>query len=111
MYITAPNVMMHSHVHTYPCVEYISYTLLLLSGTAPITNRVAMVKVNELECGVRYTIVAGGTLNGDLVGPRSSYGAIAIPACLGEQSDEGEGKIRIYVYFSQIVKIVNVHKM
>ena len=33
----------------------------------------ATVIVNGLECGVTYTIIAGGTLNGDLVGPRSSH--------------------------------------
>ena len=44
------------------------------SGTAPITNGIATVTVNGLECGVTYTIIAGGTLNGDLVGPRSSHG-------------------------------------
>ena len=32
--------------------------------------------VSELECGVVYTITAGGTLNGDLVEPRSSYGNV-----------------------------------
>ena len=47
-----------------------------MSGSAPITNGTATVTVNGLECGVTYTIIAGGTLNGDLVGPGSSHGNI-----------------------------------
>ena len=47
------------------------------SGTAPITNGIAIVTVNGLECGVTYTIIAGGILNnGDLMGPRSSHGNV-----------------------------------
>ena len=41
----------------------------------------ATVTINGLECGVTYTITAGGTLNGDLVGPRSSYGTITAHPC------------------------------
>ena len=36
----------------------------------------ATVPVNRLKCGVTYTIIAGGTLNGNLVGPRSLHGTI-----------------------------------
>ena len=36
------------------------------SGTAPIINGMATVTVYGLQCGVTYTIIAGGTLNGDL---------------------------------------------
>ena len=55
--------------------------MLLYSGTAPIINRMAIVIVNGLQCGVTYTIIAGGTLNGDLVGPRSSHGNITTGPC------------------------------
>ena len=41
----------------------------------------ATVTVNELECGVNYTITAGGTLDRDLVGPRSSHGTVATNPC------------------------------
>ena len=41
----------------------------------------AIVAVNGLDCEVTYTIIAGGTLNGDLVGPRSSHGAITAGPC------------------------------
>ena len=41
----------------------------------------ATVTVNGLECGVTYNITAGGTLNGELVGPRSSHGSITAGPC------------------------------
>ena len=41
----------------------------------------ATVTVNGLECRVTYTITAGGTLNGDLVGPRSSHGTVTAGPC------------------------------
>ena len=37
--------------------------------------------LSGLTCEVTYTIIAGGTLNGDLVGPRSSYEPITIGPC------------------------------
>ena len=52
-----------------------------ISGTAPRTNRVATVTINNLQCGATYTIIAGGTLNGNLVGPRSSHGNITTDPC------------------------------
>jgi len=55
--------------------------LLQLSGAAPISNGVAAVTVNGLECEVTYTITAGGTLNGRSVGPRSSYGTVTAGSC------------------------------
>jgi len=42
---------------------------------------VAIVTVNGLQCEVTYTVTAGGTLNGDLVGLRSSYGTITAGPC------------------------------
>jgi len=50
-------------------------------GTAPIINESATVAINGLECEVTYTIIAGGTLNGDLVGPRSSYETFTAGQC------------------------------
>ena len=41
----------------------------------------AVVRVNGLECGTNYTVIAGGTLNGDLVGSRSSHGTITTNPC------------------------------
>ena len=49
---------------------------------ATITNGMAIVTVDELDCEVTYDIIAGGTLNGDLVGPRSSHGTITSGPCL-----------------------------
>ena len=62
-------------------VHSILYFTLKFLGTAPITNGIAIVTVNGLECGVTYSIIAGGTLNGDLVGPRSSHGNINMGPC------------------------------
>ena len=59
-------------IHNYIC---------WILGTAPITNGVAIVTVNGLQCEVTYTVTAGGTLNGDLVGLRSSYGTITAGPC------------------------------
>ena len=56
----------------------------------------ATVTVIGLECGVNYTIIGGGTLNGELVGPRSSHGSIVMPACptVGQRisGSDDEGK-------------------
>ena len=51
------------------------------SGSAAITNGVATVTVIGLKCGTNYTLLAGGTLNGYLVGPRSFLG-ITTKSCL-----------------------------
>ena len=48
---------------------------------APVNNGMATVTIDELECEVTYTITAEGTLNGTLVGPRSSHGTITSGPC------------------------------
>ena len=63
--------------------------VLYISGNASIINGMATVIVNGLECGVTYTIIAGGTLNGNLVGPRSSYG-IVNKTCLAQGRNEDD---------------------
>ena len=50
-------------------------------GTAPIINGMATVVITGLECEVTYTIIAVGTLNGNLVGPSSSYGTVTAGQC------------------------------
>ena len=52
------------------------------NGIAEIVDRMATVTVTGLMCGVTYTIIAGGTVNGTLVGPRSSHGTITAGPCL-----------------------------
>ena len=37
--------------------------------------------VNGLKCGETYTIIAGGIINGALVGPRSPHGNISTNPC------------------------------
>ena len=68
---------------------------LLSSGNASITDETATVTITGLKCGGNYTIIAGGTLNGELVGPRSSHGTIVMPACpidIQRSSDGGKNK-------------------
>ena len=70
--------------HTHECegrTTYHQYKIFTCSGTAPAINGMATVAVDGLECGVAYTIIAGGTLSGDLVGPRLSHGTIATNPC------------------------------
>ena len=54
-----------------------------VSVNAPInvTNGMATVTVSDLQCGVTYTIIAEGTLNGTFVGPESSHGNITAGPC------------------------------
>ena len=60
------------------CSMFLYY---LAIGTASITNHVATVILEGLTCGVVYNIIAGGKLNGDLVGPRSSHGIFTADPC------------------------------
>ena len=79
----------------YPCITkstmivFRSQSVLCISGNASITNGIATVTVNGLECGITYTIIAGGILNGDLVGPRSSQGSITELCLSSEQGSKG----------------------
>ena len=50
-------------------------------GTAPVGNETAGVIVDGLQCEVTYNITAGGILNGDLIGSRSSHGNITAGLC------------------------------
>ena len=67
---------------------------MLSSGNGSIAHDMATVTVTGLKCGVNYTIIAGGTSNGELVGPRSSWGTlfIACPVDVGRISGSDEGK-------------------
>ena len=49
-----------------------------------------MVIVNGLECEAIYIIIAGGTLNGGLLGPRSSYNNLTTSTCPEAQSGEAD---------------------
>ena len=50
-------------------------------GIAPIINEMATVTINGLMCEEEYMIIAGGTLNGQLVGPKSSHGIVTAGSC------------------------------
>ena len=52
----------------------------------------AIVTINGLDCGVTYTIVAGGTYNGSLVGPMSNHGnttGICVSSIPNRNGDRG----------------------
>ena len=50
-------------------------------GNSTITEGIATVVINDLQCGVTYNITAEGMLNETLVGSRSSHGSIAPRPC------------------------------
>ena len=56
-------------------------TDFIILGTANITNGTSTVIINNLVCDVTYSIITGGLLAGDLVGPRSSHGTIISGPC------------------------------
>ena len=64
--------------------------VIILSGKAPVTNGMATVTVDELECNATYTIQAGGKFNGSSLGPRSSHGSITTDICDEEEDDDDE---------------------
>ena len=47
--------------------------------------------IYELDCGVTYTIIAGGIHNGRLVGPLSDHGNITGSCFSSELSKNGDG--------------------
>ena len=78
-------------------------------GMAAITNGMATVTIDGLECEVTYAITAGGTLNGALVGPRSSHGNITSGSCSPPMPTPSvatpsmNGKVEIYTYIHTYV--------
>ena len=60
---------------------YVYMFVYHLSGSAPVTNGTARVTVNKLVCNATYTIIAGGTLNGRLIGPRLWHETINTSLC------------------------------
>ena len=75
---------------------------------AAVTSGMATVTIDGLECEVTYTITAGGTLNGALVGPRSSHGIITSGPCLSDiptpsvATPSMNGKEEICTYMSDV---------
>jgi len=53
-------------------------------GFGVISNDMATVRINNLQCEVTYTIIAGGrdVNTEELIGPRSSHGTITAGPCL-----------------------------
>ena len=54
---------------------------LVILGNASISEGMATVVINDLQCGVTYNITAEGVLNEMLVGSRSSHGSITPKPC------------------------------
>ena len=75
------NFNINTYVRMYIRIYSVLVNIIIIIGTARITNRSATVTVNGLQCGVTYTIITGGTLNGGLVGPRSSHGSVTTGPC------------------------------
>ena len=50
------------------------YIQCLILGTGPVSSSMAIVTIGGLNCGVTYTITAGGRLGGELFGPISTFG-------------------------------------
>ena len=73
---------------------------------AAVTNGLAIVTIDGLECEITYTITAGGTLDGGLVGPRSSHGTITSGSCpagmptpsVATPSMNGKEEINTYIH-------------
>ena len=55
-----------------------------VSGIALITNERATVEISDLQCGIEYTIMAEGMINGALAGPGSSHGNVTVGPCPSE---------------------------
>ena len=73
-------------------------------GIAPITEGMATVTINDLQCGVTYNITAEGMLNETLVGSRSSHGNIAPRPCPMTSS---ECKTTLYYYVCTFIDFYN----
>jgi len=73
--------MFYIQIHDAYMRTYIKYKFYLIIGIGIISNDMATVRVANLQCEVAYYITAGGTFNGDLVGPRSSLGTITAGPC------------------------------
>ena len=57
---------------------------ICVSDIGLITNDRATVVISDLQCGIEYTIVAEGMLNGAIVGPGSFHGNVTAGPCPSE---------------------------
>ena len=85
------------------CAEYV-HTYV---GMAEINGiGMATVTIDGLQCEVTYDITAGGTLNGALVGPKSSHGTITSGPCpppipmhsVATPSVRGKEEVHLYMW-------------
>ena len=61
---------------------------LVILGNASVTEGIATVVINDLQCGVTYNITAEGMLNKTLVGFRSSHDPINPGPCPTTSSEK-----------------------
>ena len=57
---------------------------IYVSDIGSISNDRATVVISDLQCGIEYTIMAEGMLNGAIVGPGSSHGNVTAGPCPSE---------------------------
>ena len=91
----------------------------MYSGIAPIINGVATITINGLVCEEEYMITASGTLNGQLVGPKSSHGIISgycppvvTPTIVPTESTDGKKRymyIRMYNICMYVCMYVHIY--
>ena len=77
-------------------------------GIAPITEGMAIVTINNLQCGVTYNITAEGMLNETLVGPGSSHGSVTSGPC-PMTSSECKTTLYYYVYTLIFMRILQLY--
>lgn len=78
MYVT-------SHVGIKPCCfpfTIDSYFKLFYPDSSTAINGNATIRIFGLNCLEAYTVIAGGTLDGTLVGPRSTHDSITTGDCM-----------------------------
>ena len=69
---------MYSNLH----LDLNSYIIILFHpDSSSVINGSATIIISGLNCQQTYTVTAGGTVNGTLLGPRSSHGTITTGDC------------------------------
>ena len=68
-------------IDLYYNLHYTCNVYIWILGTASVANGIAMVEINELECEITYSIIAGGTINESLIGPKLLVGNVTAGLC------------------------------
>ena len=81
---------------------------LIFLGNASITEGMATVAINDLQCGLTYNITAEGMLDETLVGSRSTHGSIAPRPC-PMTSSEYITTYTVHLYLCTYICMVNLY--